>query len=307
MPIRFHCTRCRRLLSIGSRKAGAEVTCPKCGAIQRVPSPEVAAAAGDAATGAVPSASEQPVEEADQPKDVSASIPVWTPPATVTGIPPTSSETASVERSALEVGARGMILFPRRVIYWQGLLFVLVAVAGFVFGYWFGRSSDSAVATPPADVSAAGPVLLEGRLVYDPGGGRPVGDEGAVVIAIPDGVGLRARLPTRGIRPLDARLSDTDATAAKIRACGGAITRADASGRFSLILGRPGDYRILAISAHAERPSGEPIEELDRKEIAECFDDPEHLVGPFKYRWEVVAVAPGTPMWEADFGASGRR
>jgi phage FluMu protein Com len=38
MPIRFRCHRCNKLLGIARRKAGAETTCPHCGATTTVPS-----------------------------------------------------------------------------------------------------------------------------------------------------------------------------------------------------------------------------------------------------------------------------
>lgn len=37
MPLRFHCTNCRHLLSIGRRKAGTDTTCPLCRYSQKVP------------------------------------------------------------------------------------------------------------------------------------------------------------------------------------------------------------------------------------------------------------------------------
>lgn len=39
MPIRFRCGHCNRLLGIATRKAGAETTCPHCGATITVPTP----------------------------------------------------------------------------------------------------------------------------------------------------------------------------------------------------------------------------------------------------------------------------
>jgi len=45
MPIRFRCKRCYQMLGIASRKAGAEIQCPKCAFSQIVPSEEAAAAA----------------------------------------------------------------------------------------------------------------------------------------------------------------------------------------------------------------------------------------------------------------------
>lgn len=49
MPVQFHCTQCRRTLSVGQRKVGATVACPKCGAPNTVPRPERALASPVAA------------------------------------------------------------------------------------------------------------------------------------------------------------------------------------------------------------------------------------------------------------------
>lgn len=50
MPVQFHCTQCRRTLSVGQRKVGATVACPKCGAPNTVPRPERSQAAPVAAS-----------------------------------------------------------------------------------------------------------------------------------------------------------------------------------------------------------------------------------------------------------------
>ncbi len=48
MPVQFHCCQCRRTLSVGQRKAGATVACPKCGAPNVVPRLEPASATPEA-------------------------------------------------------------------------------------------------------------------------------------------------------------------------------------------------------------------------------------------------------------------
>ncbi len=50
MPVQFHCSQCRRTLSVGQRKAGATVACPKCGAPNVVPRLEPTSAAPAATT-----------------------------------------------------------------------------------------------------------------------------------------------------------------------------------------------------------------------------------------------------------------
>jgi phage FluMu protein Com len=44
MPVQFICPKCQKLLSVGSRKIGCQVQCPKCATGVMVPSPEQAAA-----------------------------------------------------------------------------------------------------------------------------------------------------------------------------------------------------------------------------------------------------------------------
>lgn len=49
MPIQYRCPACRKLLSIGTRMAGQEMTCPSCGADHVVPSPRETAAPTESA------------------------------------------------------------------------------------------------------------------------------------------------------------------------------------------------------------------------------------------------------------------
>ncbi len=52
MPIRYRCPRCQQLLSIATRRAGADVPCPRCGTTTVVPQPEAESAdAGDHSEG----------------------------------------------------------------------------------------------------------------------------------------------------------------------------------------------------------------------------------------------------------------
>ena len=61
MPIRFRCVYCDKLLGIGERKAGQEVTCPKCKGRMRVPAPETRSTA-TANVGSISEASEVDLE-----------------------------------------------------------------------------------------------------------------------------------------------------------------------------------------------------------------------------------------------------
>ena len=46
--LRFRCYRCNQLLGASSRRAGAVITCPKCGAELKVPRPEEQTVAAEA-------------------------------------------------------------------------------------------------------------------------------------------------------------------------------------------------------------------------------------------------------------------
>ena len=104
MPVRFVCTQCGQLLSVGSRKAGAHVDCPKCRAELLVPG-------GSADAGAdqdVDASSPEPTHDIDDGIVYEAGR------AELTKEP--SSDT---------------LVVPRRVVYMQGALLSIVALVSF--------------------------------------------------------------------------------------------------------------------------------------------------------------------------------
>lgn len=118
MAIRFRCRRCAVLLSIGARKAGAEIRCPRCGAAQVVPTVEsrpeqqampqpgesnsAAAAATSSAAVSTKSSPASPQAAADaiatSPSDGSGA-------ATTGPAKPMSSDSAAEPRASASVGA----------------------------------------------------------------------------------------------------------------------------------------------------------------------------------------------------------
>ena len=178
MPIRFRCKRCRQLLGIASRKAGSEIECPKCGVSQVVPNEEAASAAlamDQFAQAHVTSetASDLIVYE-DRPSAIETPRPRVTegPGASTSG---RAAPDAPPMHPPGEPGRplpRGMILFPRRIYYVQGLLFLTVALAAFGSGYFIGRGD--ATYRQKIDQEEARRVQISGKLVYDQGGGSIV-------------------------------------------------------------------------------------------------------------------------------------
>lgn len=310
MAIRFACQRCGKLLGIASRKAGSEIDCPRCGFRQVVPTEEAAAAAlalghSTPTREVVEDASDVMVYD-DQPAVVETPRRPL-PEASSRKVPSDFRRAASED--APEAGdpvPRGMILFRRRTLYVQAVLFVLLAAVAFGSGYFMGRGDATFEESVRRQQAAKMPVSVEGTLTYLPTPDRRVGDEGAVVIALPENARPKTRIAVREIRPeRGAPLPGSPAVRA-IEELGGAYARTDASGSFLLELPQPGSYWLLLISRSTSRPEGEAIDEVAADEMDRYFQSAAELVGSHKYRWILEEVAAGFHPIEHDFGSGGR-
>lgn len=317
MSIRFHCKRCRQLLGIASRKAGSEIQCPKCGFSQTVPALEAAAAAL-AMNQLAPTSQvvEDPsnivvYDEDPAPTDV-APTPAAPEPSAA---PPEPAGAASGEllRSELPPGPptgqpvpHDMILFSRRTFYVHAILFVVLAVAAFGSGYLVGRGAAGFQHEVRQQEAAREQMVVEGTLVYDPGSGQPAPDENAVAMALPEGKLPEQPLSIQGIRPQDPPPPEDSPTLRRIRELGGDYVRADAEGKFNLVVPGQGRYYVLVVSAHAARPSGKQIDEADLAQIERYFQLGEHLVNRYKYRWTLEEIDAGFNPIEYDFGRNER-
>jgi phage FluMu protein Com len=288
MPIRFPCQRCRQLLGIASRKAGSEIQCPKCGWPQLVPGEEAAAAimAMDRFARnheAVENTSVVTVFD-DQPAAIEtqqSAHPQQAAPQTAVGESQPRPPAQPDGRGGRPLPS-GMILYPRRILYVQGILLLIVFVVGFGSGYLIGRGG--AEDTGPAGAANRQRVLVEGNLAYDPSTGQLAGDQDAVIIALPQGEPPKRKIPPQGIGP-QATPAETQDGVLAIRELGGDYARADASGSFSLVVPDRGLYHLLIISNHATRPDDAGIDEADLIEMERYFSRPAMLIGPHEYRW----------------------
>jgi len=294
MPIRFYCQRCHQLLGIASRKAGSEIQCPKCGWSQIVPSQEAALAAAamdlfarsrealESTSNLTVYDDEPSLIEMPQPAD-SPKAPPEPPVSATAGALPAAD--APHERG--EPVPRGMILFPRRMIYVQGLLMLLLFAVGFGSGYFFGGGTEHRATN---DRTARQRILIEGSLVYDPGTGRLAGDQNAVIIALPAGKLPPKKISSEGIRPQDTSIEPQN-SAQMIRQLGGEYARADVSGNFSLVVPDRGKYHLLIISNHANRPEGTDVGEADLSEMQQYFSMAALLIGRHKYSWTTPEIS----------------
>jgi hypothetical protein len=120
--VRFICPACRHLLAISSRKAGAQVNCPKCHSAIIVP----------------------PADSNDEHDlDSAHGEAVWAEAGAAekphTSAPPISSRApvAIPEQSENAL----FIRLPRRVLYLQAILLSVVALLAFAAGYLIGSGA----------------------------------------------------------------------------------------------------------------------------------------------------------------------
>jgi hypothetical protein len=170
------------------------------------------------------------------------------------------------------------ILFPRRMLYVEAVLYLTVAAAAFGLGYLTGRGGP-----PAGDKEEMRGV--EGKVSLVSPSGAKRGDAGAVVIVLPAGKSPGKRLPIAGLRPSDPPPAKGDATMVALGGFGGAATRADESGGFELSVPGAGSYRILVVSRQATRGPDGPLERSDISELEKYFDAPAELLQRCNFRW----------------------
>ncbi|MFW5693223.1 MAG: hypothetical protein ACOCWL_03315 [Thermoguttaceae bacterium] len=345
MPIRFHCKRCEQLLGIASRKVGSEIECPKCGFAQTVPTEEAAAVAmalrtardssnsveapaafavyddapepvevlpprgkkrgrREATPASEPSAS--PTQPGDQdPRSAAKASPAAKPPEAAPPVAKPKDAQEPDEPTGPAVPG-GMILFPRRTLYVQGVLVTVLALVFFGTGYFIGRGSATLELELEHEETLRQRTLVEGRLVYRPEPQRVAGDEGAVIVALPTDAAPETPLTVHGIRPQDPNPPQSLQSLRLLGELGGAYARANAEGHFDMIVPDQGEYYILLISRNAGRPRGTDPDEADLLEIGRYFTMPERLISRYKYRWKKHEVHGGMLPIEIDFGEEGR-
>ncbi len=311
------------MLGIASRKAGSDIDCPKCGVAQVVPSEEAAAAAMVMNQFAKPETAVGDIENLVVYDDQPAAIETPRPGRSKIGVGPipipTSVRAPQPESDELLSGGplsgeplsgepvpRGMILFARQTLYVQAVLFLVVGVVAFASGYFIGRGDANYQVQVEQEEDAREQVPIRGTLVCKMEGGRVIGDEDAVIIALPVGKRPQEKLSLRDIRPRDPIPDTPPKNVRLIREFGGEYARADAKGDFFMVLPDQGVYRVLIISAHARHPEGVAFDEIDAEEIGEYFDLVERQIGRQQYRWTKEEINVGFNAIEIEFDQAGR-
>ncbi len=313
MPIRFACEHCNSVLSVSSRKAGQEVTCPKC----RQKTPVLLPAREPAAVGAqakpAVSDSAQVIEQEAAPATAPAAAPQaesWPePPAPSTlpdddtYVPPPEDDPydtaddvtwvyeggSAGESSAADGGAIDFnrISLPRFVLYGQGILLLAVAMMALTLGIMIGRGS-----APRAVVKSGTPTpfFLTGNVLHKTSGGRSVPDAGAVVIVVPQDRRPTDKAPIEGLRPDDPLPEPDQPSLSRIKTIGGDYARADEQGYFKLRVPDSGEYFLLVVSRHSQRKASERLDPVHLAQMGRYFLPAPDLLGDRGYRWRAEAI-----------------
>lgn len=305
----FLCQSCDQRFRVARDKVGAKLKCPRCEHIFTVPTPEIGAfqlADRAARRQAEPALSfdefvvydDQAQELSSTQRSADALVPAeWVgdrnasprndslihphDPSVREDYPAESSQ--SPTRSA---GHSREMVISRSVIYFQAAMLMVVAMASFVFGAFFGgcvSGSRLGVAAPDGNRVVRGIVLYQ-----HPKGSLP--DVGSVVLFVPAESVPQQPLDARQFRTDVFRNGVTQANAQLLQSLQGEWAIAGRDGRFELELPAAGEYWLLVLSSSQPRPRhlDPPAEHL--AEIGKYFSPAFDLLDDKQYRWQKVTV-----------------
>lgn len=280
MPFRFPCEHCGQTLKVSTKKIGKSEACPACKRVLIVPSLAEAAARFKSR--------KQAAVGAEGESESSGGLSEFVVYDDDTELVYETDDPPMLERAPVAAAATvdlTKVSVPRTMLYLQGGLLALVALAAFGLGIVVG----SGMTSTPVVVDKERSFALTGKLQYRGARGESP-DEGAVVVVVP--VDARPerekKLPTAEFLP-GPSAPPADSPGLKIlREIGGDYTRADATGNFRVQLPRLGNYYVLFISR-----ASPPVKEVDRQKQFEdlaqmgiYFDRDVPQIGErHNYRW----------------------
>lgn len=305
MPVRFNCNECKTLLSVGRRKIGERIDCPKCGAKITVPiidaltgRPVRPKTKGDRQLVSPSTIDDDPADD-----DPDAPIAEYVvrgdevdPAANPGGIangPPTGR--------GITMSVGGFLI--------QWCVIMLALVGAFFGGYWYHlfQQTESPPTTTTGDplTQAVPGVIVEGAVVYEPSPGRVEPDVGSMVFLFPVEPVPETPLEGAALSPSTAIGAAYEAATADLEQIGGAAAKTDEEGKFLAATPASGDFYVLIVSSTTRR-SGE-IDSEDREEMAAYLDDPSAVIGDRRYFWDRISLPIPWALWEPhNFGPSGR-
>lgn len=274
MPIRFRCEHCQQRLSVGSKKAGAVVLCPKCNNKIVVPSETPTEEARPAVGLPQPPAA----TFEDAPGEPNAAFPEFSVYEYETEFVYEDVDDEETTREAIDLDK---VAVPRWILYAQGALLGVMALVGFAFGVMIGGSGSRGGAA----TEEGGPYTIMGRVAYNAGDHLPTPDAGAAVLLTPQDARPEQKALVASFRPGSQPVDASDPAIMALREIGGDFTRADAEGNFRLVAPRAGAYFLLIISAHLERSADDRVAPQHLAEIGRYVESAPALLGQNRYAW----------------------
>ncbi|HWC89811.1 MAG TPA: hypothetical protein VG433_09150 [Pirellulales bacterium] len=272
-------------MSVASRKVGSQVHCPKCLEPIVVPAKSATQSeAGDRHSARPPELKGALRPGGDGPADVGshwASERVeYEDVAAVIGSAPVSPPAGEKAQPLTQTSGKHHVPVSRRVLYLQAVIILVVSLGALWAGYHLGLGEPArrAIGQPAAAIKVAG------QVTYTSDAGQPLPDAQAVILAFPLGVAPADKIPVAGLRPDDVAASQPSDGLRALEASEGIFRRANDQGAFELEL-PPGEYAILAISKHAQRPGGAPPNAEDMQLLAGYFQSATELLGPYRYEY----------------------
>jgi len=270
MPITFSCPHCNRRLSVPSKRANTAAVCPKCQEQLTVPKKPQAA----------------PRNQKKKPGSTKA--PAAANPFSefeVFDLPPNEASKAAHQQKLARSRKLenqpvnpATLAVPRRVLYLQGGLLLVLAVTAFSLGLLVGQQGGL-----QDDQGAAGlqPAVITGKVTYVSEDGLTISDDDCSIFLLP-----RETFPTTKVTVKD--LQPTGLGLEEIKRIGGAHSRADVKGEFRINLPAGGRFALLAISANRKRTRDISAEDLAG--IGTYFESTQELLGDREYRWSTEVI-----------------
>jgi len=194
------------------------------------------------------------------------------------------------------------ILFPRRMLYVEALLYLLIAAASFGLGYLIGRNGHLKPALQDAANNGGQQVVpVEGTVMYVPLQGKERPEAGDVVILLPDGKTLDKPIPIAGLHPEDPEPDKNSPAVRSLIAAGGVLGRTNEKGHFQLTAPQAGKYNVLILSQQGKRELAGQEQKKDLKDLDKYFDSPDDLLNSKPYKWFPKKVDAGMDKIETTF------
>jgi len=237
--------------------------------------------------------------------------PVKRAPVMPTPVVPSSTLTgraASVvaRQKAVKPVPGGWLLVPRRTIFLQGGLIVIVGLICFVAGWLVARgSSGKSAGEQPTEAAAMESVLVQGTVTYRTPEGRIEGDEGAVILVWPKDAVAQPRIDPTELHPSQAAPHEGSRAMLGLEEIGAKHVRALNDGTYNLVVPRRGEYYVLFVSRRTLRSADESVDERTMNVLRRVFAPAATGIDRQKYHLRIENFDSGLEVCSHDFDRSG--